>query len=203
MKIPEPVVDDTTSRVAPLERPWSDADAAAIGRWGHPDATYPPLLLTRVLQRHPRLSDRVRQLGEGLYVFGRLSPRTRTLAILRTCGAIGSAYEWGGQAAFWGPLTGVTPDEADALTRENVDGPSWSAEDRAVVDAVDALEARGTLDDARWEALRSHLTDEMIVELIVVHGWYRMIASVCNALDLGNESWMRAWPEGSPAPARK
>src|SRR5215831_2682398 len=89
-------VDDSTSRVPPLPRPWSDEDAAGIGRWGHPSATYPPLLLTRVLQRHPQLADRVRHLGEGLYVDGRLDPRSRTIAILRTCGRIGSAYEWGG-----------------------------------------------------------------------------------------------------------
>src|SRR4051794_19976670 len=162
MDEPAQAVDDATSRVAPLPRPWSEADAAGIGRWGHPAATYPPLLLTRVLQRHPDLADRVRHLGEGLYVDGRLDPRARTIAILRTCGRIGSAYEWGGQAAFWGPLTGVTPDEADALTRDEAgaDTPAWSSLDLAIIDAVDQLEREGTLDSARWAALRDHLADE-------------------------------------------
>ena len=64
------------------------------------------------------LADRTRHLGEGLYVDGRLSPRARTIAILRTCALVGSAYEWGGQAAFWGPLTNVSPDEADRLARD-------------------------------------------------------------------------------------
>ena len=187
-------VDDSTSRVPPLPRPWSDADADAIGRWGHPAATYPPLLLTRVLQRHPALADRVRLLGEGLYVDGRLAPRTRTIAILRTCGRIGSAYEWGGQAAFWGPLTDVAPDEADALTRDDVDGPSWSALDLAVIGAVDDLERDGTVPAGRWDELREHLDDEQILELVIVHGWYRLIAATCNALDLGTEDWMRPWP---------
>lgn len=186
-------VDDATSRVAPLPRPWSDADAAAIGRWGHPAATYPPLLLTRVLQRHPALADRVRQLGEGLYVDGQLDGRARTIVILRTCAAIGSAYEWGGQAAFWGPLTGVAPEEADALATGDGD---WSALDGALIDAVDELEASGTLDEASWRALREHLTDEQVIEVVVVHGWYRLIATMCNALDLGLEDWMRPWPAG-------
>lgn len=191
---PTPAVDDATSRVPPLPRPWSDEDAAAIGRWGHPAAIYPPLLLTRVLQRHPKLADRVRHLGEGLYVDGRLDGRTRTLAILRTCARIGSAYEWGGQAAFWGPLTGLSPEEADDLTRPELAEGSWTPSDRAVVAAVDELEEHGSLGDAAWAALREHLADEQVIELVVVHGWYRLIATMCNALDLGIEDWMRPWP---------
>ena len=189
-----PAVDDSTSRVPPLPRPWSDEDATAIGKWGHPAATYPALLLTRVLQRHPNLSDRLRNLGEGIYVDGQLAPRLRTIAILRTCGNIESAYEWGGQAAFWGPLTRINDDEADALTRPNADGVDWSAVDSAVITAVDELEATGSLDDDRWAQLREHVPDEQILELIIVVGWYRMIATLCNALDLGVENWMRTWP---------
>jgi len=194
---PETMVDDATSRISPLPRPWSDEDAAAIGRWGHPAAEYPPLLLTRVLQRHPGLADRTRHLGEGLYVEGRLSPRARTIAILRTCALVGSAYEWGGQAAFWGPLTDVSPDEADQLAQDrpfDTETPGWSPSDRSIVDAVDELERDGTLGDERWTDLRRHLTDEQILELLIVNGWYRMIATTCNALDLGIERWMRAWP---------
>ena len=151
---PASAVDDATSRIPPLPRPWSDEDAAGIGRWGHPAATYPPLLLTRVLQRHPALADRVRNLGEGLYVDGRRDGRVRTIAILRTCGRIGSAYEWGGQAAFWGPLTGIAPDEADALAGDDVDGAAWSPLDRAVIEAVDQLEHDGTLRESDWVSLR-------------------------------------------------
>jgi hypothetical protein len=33
-----------------------------------------------------------------------------------------------------------------------------------------------------------------IIELVIVHGWYWLIATMCNALDLGIEDWMRAWP---------
>ena len=78
-------------------------DERGIRRWGHPAATYDPLLLTRCLQRHPQLASRTRALGESLYVDGRLPARDRTIAILRICGLLRCAYEWGGQAAFWGP----------------------------------------------------------------------------------------------------
>src|SRR5205085_11014481 len=95
-------------RVVPLPEPWSDEDAEGIHRWGHPDAEYEPLLLVRCLQRHPRLAARTRALGESLYVDGKLPARERTLAILRTCALVECAYEWGGQAAVWGPTAGVS-----------------------------------------------------------------------------------------------
>ena len=103
------------SRVAPLAPPWSEEDAASINSWGHPDRTYEPLLLVRCLQRHPALAGRLRKLGESLYVAALLPRRTRTIAILRICALVGCAYEWGGQAAFWGPIAGVTDEDCDAL----------------------------------------------------------------------------------------
>lgn len=189
-------VDDTTSRVAPLPRPWSEADAAAIGRWGHPAATYPPLLLTRALQRHPGLADRARNLGEGLYVDGRLSARARTMAILRTCGLVGCAYEWGGQAAFWGPIAKVTEDECDALAVSSSADPRWTPAERALLTAVEEIEATGSWTDETWAALADPggLDDEQRMELLIVVGWYRMICTLCNGMALGIEDWMRPWP---------
>lgn len=190
-------VDDSTSRVAPLPQPWSDEDAAGIGRWGHPSATYDPLLLTRALQRHPELADKTRRLGESLYVDGRLEPRTRTLAILRTCAQVRCAYEWGGQAAFWGPIAGVSEQECDALVLEAADAARWSAADSALLRAVDEIEATGSWADATWAALADPggLDDEQRMELLIVVGWYRTICTLCNSLALGLEDWMRPWPQ--------
>ena len=108
-------------RVAPLAPPWSEADAASINSWGHPDRSYEPLLLVRCLQRHPALAGRLRKLGESLYTSALLPPRSRTIAILRICALVGCEYEWGGQAAFWGPIAGVSDDECDALVTAGKD----------------------------------------------------------------------------------
>ncbi len=102
---------DRVSRVAPLAPPWSAEDAEGISSWGHPDRTYEPLLLVRCLQRHPKLAARLRKMGESLYVDARLPARIRTIAILRICGLLHCEYEWGGQAAFWGPIAGGLDDE--------------------------------------------------------------------------------------------
>lgn len=181
-------------RVAPLAEPWNDEDAAAIRRWGHPAATYDPLLLTRCLQRIPVLADRTRALGESLYGDGRLSPRLRTMAILRTCARVGCAYEWGGQAAFWGPITGLAEDECDALVLSSADDPRWAADEAVLLRAVDELEATGSFSEPTWDALGAFLDDERRMELLLVCGWYRTICTLCNAMALPVEDWMRRWP---------
>ena len=188
-------MDESLSRVTPLPQPWEQADADHIGQWGHPAATYDPLLLVRILQRHPKLANRTRALGESLYVDGRLSARDRTIAILRTCGQVGCAYEWGGQAAFWGPIAGLTGEECDTLAVDPLaDGAEWTRGEEAIITAVDALEASGTWSDAVWESLTPHLDEEQRIELLIVIGWYRTICTLCNAMALPNEDWFRPWP---------
>jgi hypothetical protein len=83
-------------------------------------------------------------LGESLYVDGRPPARDRTIAILRICGLLKCAYEWGGQAAFWGPIAEVTAAECDALAIGTATDDRWSAGESALIGAVDALEASGT-----------------------------------------------------------
>ena len=181
-------------RVAPLAEPWSEEDERGIRRWGHPAATYDPLLLTRCLQRHPQLANRTRALGESLYVDGRLPARDRTIAILRICGLLRCAYEWGGQAAFWGPIAGVSEAECDALAVGTATDGRWSAGESALIGAVDELEASGTWSDATWAALGQSYDDEQRMELLIVVGWYRTICTLCNGMALPVEGWMRPWP---------
>ncbi len=185
------------TRVAPLPPPWSEQDADDINSWGHPDRTYEPLLLVRCLQRHPALAARLRKLGEALYIEARLPARTRTIAILRICALMRCEYEWGGQAAFWGPIAGVSEEECDALVTGDSDDPRWTAPDRALIGAVDELERTGSWAEPTWRALGEDLDDEQRMELLIAVGWYRTICTLCNGLALPAEDWMRRWPRSA------
>lgn len=180
------------TRVQPLAPPWSEADAAAINSWGHPDRSYEPLLLVRCLQRHPAMATRLRKMGEALYLEATLPPRWRTIAILRICALLGCRYEWGGQAAFWGPIAEVADAECDALV---TGAPvAWSPFERVLIDAVDELEHTGSWSADTWEALGGQLDDEQRMELLIAVGWYRTICTLCNGMALPVEGWMRPWP---------
>ena len=184
------------SRVAPVAPPWSDEDAAGINSWGHPDRTYEPLLLVRCLQRHPNLASRLRKLGESLYIEALLPPRVRTIAILRICALVRCEYEWGGQAAFWGPIAGVSDDECDALAT-GID-PGWSESERTLIGAVDELESTGSWSEHTWNRLGDSLSDEQRLELLIAVGWYRTICTLCNGMALPVEGWMRRVAGVSP-----
>jgi len=182
------------TRVAPLAAPWSDEDAAGINSWGHPDRTYEPLLLVRCLQRHPNLAARLRKMGESLYLDARLPARARTIAILRICALVRCEYEWGGQAAFWGPIAGVSGDDCDALVTGDGHDFRWNAAERTLIEAVDELERTGSWAESTWNALGDTLDDEQRMELLVAVGWYRTICTLCNGMALPVEGWMRRWP---------
>jgi hypothetical protein len=184
------------TRIAPLAPPWSEADSAEINSWGHPDRSYEPLLLVRCLQRHPALAAKLRKLGEALYVDTKLPPRIRTIAILRICALVGCRYEWGGQAAFWGPIAGVRDDQCDALvTGADSD---WSDFERVLIAAVDEVERTGSWSEQTWIVLGDNLDDEQRMELLIAVGWYRTICTLCNGLALPVEGWMRPWPDSAP-----
>jgi hypothetical protein len=108
------------------------------------------------------------------------------------------AYEWGGQAAFWGPIAGVSGDEADALAVGDASDSRWSADERTLIAAVDELERSGSWSSQTWAALGGSFDDEQRMELLIAIGWYRTVCTLCNGLDLPVEGWMRPWP-GSAA----
>jgi hypothetical protein len=133
-------------------------------------------------------------MGESLYIDARLAPRVRTIAILRICALVRCEYEWGGQAAFWGPIAGVSGEACDALVTGGAEDPRWTESDRAVIEAVDELERSGSWSESTWSALGRDLDDEQRMELLVAVGWYRTICTLCNGLALPVEGWMRPWP---------
>jgi hypothetical protein len=63
-----------------------------------------------------------------------------------------------------------------------------------LIEAVDELERTGSWSDATWKGLQHFLTDEQRIELLTAVGWYRTICTLCNALALPVEGWMRPWP---------
>lgn len=90
---------------------------------------------------------------------------------------------------------GVSDNECDAPVTGCADDPRWSPAERTLIEAVDELERTGSWSEATWDALGRDLTDEQRIELLTAVGWYRTICTLCNALALPVEGWMRPWPE--------
>jgi 4-carboxymuconolactone decarboxylase len=184
----------TAPRIAPLEPPYEPDTAALLAKWMPPGNDIEPLRLFRTLAVHDELASRMRPLGAGILGHPRLEPRERELLILRTCARAGAEYEWGVHAvAFGGPL-GLTERQLAATVHGTADDAAWSAHDAQLIAAADALYDGDTIPDELWAALARRLDDDQLLELVVVAGWYRLLACVINAAQVELEPWAPRFP---------
>lgn len=58
----------------------------------------------------------------------------------------------------------------------------WSPREAAMLDAVDALIDQEDLDDAQWRDVAAHLDQRQLIELVMLVGHYRMLATAINVL---------------------
>jgi alkylhydroperoxidase family enzyme len=164
------------ARIAPLTPPYAADVAATLAKWMPPGTDREPLVLFRVLQRHPELASRMRVVGAGLLGHGVLPPADREVVILRTCARAGCWYEWDIHVDAFAGLVGLTPEQVAATAADGA-GDLLTA-------ATDELHDTARWSDGTWRALRERYTDEQLIELLVVAGWYRVISYIAgNLLD--------------------
>jgi alkylhydroperoxidase family enzyme len=188
-------------RIEPVPPPFSDEVAEELARWMPPGAPVDPLALFRVLARDLPLAEAMRPLGSfQLSRRSSLSIRQRELVILRTCARLGAEYEWGVHAVAY---AGAAELDADLVAAIASGGPAaFEGEDRAIVEFVDAMvglagSAFGGTDgdvDPVVARMRPWLSDEQLLELTVLCGWYHVISFVCLVADLPTEPWAARFP---------
>src|ERR1700733_6986713 len=171
------------SRIAPLTPPYPDDIQAAFDRIMPPGA--PPLLLFRVMATSPRAWRKFS--AASMLDRGPLSLRAREIIINRTCARASCGYEWGVHVAVFAAAAKLTADEI-AATAATKSPPIWPAAEQALVDTVDALHDRATLTDAEYAALAAHYSNEQILEVMMLAGFYRTVAYIANGLALEQEA---------------
>ena len=180
----------TQARIAPLEPPYAPPVQAALDRVMPPGV--PPLALFRTLAVNERVFLRV--MAGGLLDRGSISLREREIVIDRTCARCGSEYEWGVHVAFFAERVGLTAAQVAATCASEPEADAFPDRERLLVRLVDALHDEARVDDALWTALRGHWTDEQLIELIAVAGFYHLISFVTNALRIPLESYGARFP---------
>ncbi|MFI6622490.1 carboxymuconolactone decarboxylase family protein [Streptomyces sp. NPDC050528] len=181
-------------RIEGVTPPYAPDTDRALHRWMPPGVTREPLMLFKVLERHPELASRMRALGSGLLVHGLLSTADRELVIARVCARSGCAYEWGVHAATYAEAAQLTPRQITLTVTGTPDDPAWSPRQSALLRAVDELHDGARLSDLVWSGLREHLDEPEALEFLVLAGWYRTIAYVANGVGIEPEPWALALP---------
>ena len=176
-------------RITPLTAPYADDVQKSFDAIMPPGAD--PLILFRTLATSDRHWRKFR--AGSLLDRGPLSLREREIVIDRTCALAGCEYEWGVHITFFAKAAGLTGKQVAATVSGARDG--WSLAEQALLDAVEALHTRATLSEAEWTALRAHYEEDQILEILLLCGFYRMVAYVSNGLGLPLE------PTGARFPA--
>lgn len=181
-------------RPTPLDPPYTPEVAEALRRlMGGADAE--PLALFRTIAYHPQLLDRFRATGTTLLGRGTLDPVDRETIIHRVTARCGADYEWSVHAAlFAGPL-GLEEDWLRATWSGEPSDQAFTPRQATLVRVVDALHARGRLDDDEHaELARGWPAPEDQVEIICLVGFYHLVSFVCGAFALPREPWAVAPP---------
>ncbi len=152
----------------------------------------PPLRLFTTLARDRRLFGKF--AAGSLLDRGHLTLREREVVINRTTALCGAEYEWGVHIAAFGDKAGFTGAQVAAFVDGSPLDACWHDEDRDLLRLCDQLHHTCDIDDALWTALRARFSDEALLELLLLAGFYRTVSTLTNALRLPLEPDARRFP---------
>jgi alkylhydroperoxidase family enzyme len=168
------------ARIAAAQPPFPAEVQAGLDRTVPPGR--PPLRLFTTLARDPRLFGKF--FAAGLLDRGHLTLRQREIVIARTTALCRSEYEWGVHIAIFGARVGFTPAQIGSLVHGGPADDCWLAQEQRLLQLCDSLHRDCTLDDALWQQLRADFSDEAMLELLMLAGFYRTVSYLTNALRL-------------------
>jgi alkylhydroperoxidase family enzyme len=180
----------TTTRIQPVQPPYSDAAATWFARI-MPEGVE-PLALFRTLAVNERVFGRV--MAGGLLDRGSISMRDRELVIDRTTWRCGSEYEWGVHVAFFGTRVGFGETEITGLCSDDVEATPFAPREKLLLRLCDELHATANVSDELWEKLAADYTSEQLIELVVLAGLYHVISFATNALRIPLEPFAARFP---------
>jgi 4-carboxymuconolactone decarboxylase len=174
-------------RLDPLDPEQLDDETRAIVPRGS-------LNIFTTLARHPKLLKRWLVFGNHVLAKSSLPERERELAILRVGWRCRAEYEFG-QHTVIGRRAGITDDEIGWLVLDVAEG-GWSADDRALLTAVDELHDDQCITDATWAALAERWDEHQLLDLIFAVGQYTLVSMALNSLGVQRDDGVPGFPAG-------
>lgn len=141
--------------------------------------------------RSPKLAEHLLRLGNHLRFKTSLSGRLNELAILITAREWTSQFEWYAHYPM-AVKAGLDPKIADQIALDKRP-EGMAADEDAVYDFCTELHRTKRVSDATYEKARAHLSEQQVMDLIAVVGFYDLVSMTLNVGEV-------ALPPGKPLP---
>ncbi|QIX53873.1 carboxymuconolactone decarboxylase family protein [Rhodococcus sp. DMU1] len=136
--------------------------------------------LFATMMRSPDLYSAWRQFARHLNSSEQISVRHRELLVLRTAWVTQCEYEWGSHVEV-ARAAGLSAHEIEAV-RTGADHPLWNELESALLRVPDECRERAQITDETWQVLDRALTQEQLLEVLIVVGHYLMLAILINTV---------------------
>jgi alkylhydroperoxidase family enzyme len=148
----------------------------------------PPINLFRLFSRNIPMAEAMTAWGS-YELSKRLSVpiRIREIVIDRVTARCGAEYEWAVHVQYFAERVGLTPENIRSLTHGSPEDPGWTDDEQAVLRMVDQLHDLNDIDETLWRALQDAFTDEQMLDLVLLAGWYHAISFVARAARVPHE----------------
>ena len=89
---------------------------------------------------------------------------------------------------------GFTAAQIADTCRESIDPALWSPAEQALLALADSLHASASLDDALWQRLAEHFSEQQLIECLLLVGFYHAVSFVVNGLRVEREEYAPRFP---------
>lgn len=147
--------------------------------------------LYRALAHSPRLLEEFLRMGAAMRAPGALPPRLKELAILRVAALTGAETMRVSHLPA-ARASGLAENAIEGIARGFVEG--LSPDQRAVIQFVDEVTRDVGASAAAWQAAAGFLTEEQLVELTLLVGFYNMVARFLRTAEVDLDPRYQAGP---------
>lgn len=117
--------------------------------------------------------------------------RIREIVILRITANNNCEYEWGVHVSVFSKAAQLTEAQIEATCLADIDARQWANDEANLLEAIDQLCAKGSMDDATLETFQQDWTREQQLEILALCGTYHMISFVANTARLPSETFAK------------
>lgn len=135
-----------------------------------------------LLMQNTRLLSGFLALAQRLMPFGELPRKDTELVILRVAWNCRARYEWG-QHVDIALHNGLSHEDIVRITG-GPEAPGWNERQLALLQATDDLHKERMVSEATWHALTRFLDAPLLLELMMLIGFYESLAGVLNSTGL-------------------